>query len=79
MEWSIENAFENNKLLKKNVKKDTDERALEIKNMNFECRVKNINVQLTKWRCVKNKMEKLNLNDNDFNKLTNKQLSANCF
>ena len=61
--------FEKNQLLKKNVKKDTDERALEIKNINFEYRVKKFNAQLTKWRRSKNEMEKLNLNENDFEKL----------
>ena len=48
MEWSIENVFEKNLLLKNNVKeKDADERTLEIKDINFECRVKKINAQLT--------------------------------
>ena len=66
--------------MKNNVKKkDADERALEIKNTNFECRVKKINTQLTKWKIVKNKMEKLNLNENDFKKWTNQQLRKKHF
>ena len=39
--------------------------------MNFESRVKKNNKQLAKWRSVKDKMEQLNLNENDFKKLTN--------
>ena len=35
-------------IIEKNVKKEADERTLEIKNINFECRVKKINVQLIK-------------------------------
>ena len=80
MEWSIENVFEKNQLLKKNVKKkNADERALEIKNINFECRVKKFDAQLIKWRRVKNEIEKLNLNENDFNKWTNQQLRSKKF
>ena len=37
------------------LKKDADERALEIKNIDFECRVKKYNEQLTKWKSVKMK------------------------
>ena len=72
--------FKKNYLLKKNVKKKcADERALEIKNTNFECRVKKINAQLTQWKVVKNEMEKLNLNENDFMKWTNQQLRNKLF
>ena len=39
--------------------------------MNFDSRVKKINTQLTQWKVVKNEMEKLNLNENDFMKWTN--------
>ena len=53
--------------------------ALEIKNINFECRVKNYNEQLTKWRSIKNEMEPLNLNENDFKKWTNQQLRSKLF
>ena len=61
--------------MKKNVrKKNADERALEIENFNFKSRVKNNNKQLAKWRSVKDEMEQLNLNENDFKKLTNQQL-----
>ena len=60
-------------------KKCADERALEIKNINFECRVKKFNGQLTKWRRIKNEMEKSNLNENDFMKWTNQQLRKHCF
>ena len=41
--------------------------------------MKKINVKLTKWRCIKNKMENLNLNENDFKKWTNQQLRAKLF
>ena len=57
--------------MKKNEKKDADERVLEIKNIDFECRVKKYNEQLTKWKSVKNEMEQLNLNENDFKKWAN--------
>ena len=56
-------------VIEKEYKKNADERALEIKNINFECRVKKFNGQLTKWRRIKNEMEKSNLNENDFKKL----------
>ena len=62
--------------MKKNVKKNADERALEIKNINFESLVKKNNKQLAKWRSVKDEMEQLNLNENDFKKWTNHQLSS---
>ena len=65
--------------MKNNVKKNADERALEIKNTNFECRVKKINAQLTQWKVVKNEMEKLNLNENDFKKWSNHQLRSKLF
>ena len=58
------------------LKRNTDERALEIKNMNFESRVKNNNKQLAKWRNVKDEIEQLNLNENDFKKWKNHQLSS---
>ena len=60
--------FKKNYLLKKNVKHNANGRALEIKNMNFESCVKNNNKQLAKCRSVKDEMEQLNLNENDFKK-----------
>ena len=65
--------------MKKNVKKNADERALEIKNINFESLVKKNNKQLAKWRSVKDEMEQLNLNENYFKKWTNHQLSSKKF
>ena len=53
--------------------------ALEIEHTNFECRVKKINAQLTQWKVVKNEMEELNLNENDFMKWTNQQLRKKLF
>ena len=47
--------------------------------MNFESRVKKNNKQLAKWRRVKDEMEQLNLNENDFKKWTNHQLSSKLF
>ena len=41
--------------------------------------MKRINAQLTQWKVVKNEMEKLNLNENDFMKWTNQQLRNNFF
>ena len=66
-------------VIEKEYKKNADERALEIKNINFECRVKKFDAQLIKWRRVKNEIEKLNLNENDFNKWTNQQLRSKKF
>ena len=80
MEQKIENVFKKNQLLKNNVKKKcADERALEIKNTNFECRVKKINAQLTQWKVVKNDMEKLNLDENNYITWTNQQLRNKLF
>ena len=47
--------------------------------MNFECRVKKINAELTKWKIINNEMEQLNLNENDFKKWTNHQLRSKLF
>ena len=44
--------------------------------MKFESRVKNNNKHLAKWRSIKDEMEQLNLNENDFKKWTNHQLSS---
>ena len=44
-----------------------------LKNINFESRVKKNNKQLAKWRSVKDEMEQLNLNENNFKKWTNHQ------
>ena len=66
MEWSIVKGVRKELVIEKECKKkDTDERELKIEIINFESRVKKINVQLLKWKCVKNEMEKLNLNEND--------------
>ena len=66
--------------MKNNVKKKcADERALEIKNTNFECRVKKSNAQLIQWKIIKNEMEKLKLNENAFMKWTNQQLRKKLF
>ena len=41
--------------------------------------MKKINAQLTQWKVVKNEMEKLNLNENNFMKWTNQQLRKKLF
>ena len=41
--------------------------------------MKKFDAQLIKWRRVKNEIEKLNLNENDFNKWTNQQLRSKKF